>query len=286
MRLDPLNRKNTRPKKHLGQNFLYDPAIAERIVTASGLERDDVAVELGPGRGIMTRPLVATGASVIAIEVDDDLIASLRESLPQAKVVHQDLTEVKLADLLAESGYPERGCRLIGNIPYYLTRDVLFDYLVYQFESIESATIMMQREVAERIAASAGGRVYGITSVVLQALYNIRTVMKVAPGSFHPPPKVASMVLRFDPLSPPMIELSERKAFVGLVRGAFAQRRKTLANTLRAVPGITGDALAEAARWAESKLGAPIDTSARPETFSAEAFVALMRGLKEQGADW
>jgi 16S rRNA (adenine1518-N6/adenine1519-N6)-dimethyltransferase len=160
---------------------------------------------------------------------------------------------------------------LIGNSPYHLTRNVLFDFLVAEHESISRAVIMVQREVGERIVSPPGSRVYGITSVVLQSLYNIRVVTRVAAGSFHPRPKVASIVLGFGPLAQPLLADDEVGTFTTLVKNVFQQRRKTVHNTLRAFYSLSEEALSRI----EAESG--VDLTSRPEALSKEELLALAR---------
>lgn len=270
-----MKRRYARAKKRLGQNFLYDPAIAERIVSAADLAAGDVVVELGAGRGILTRALAGRGVRLIALELDPDLYRALRDEPggEATEVIHADLTSVSLVNLLKDRGLDK--CTLVGNIPYYLTREVLFGFLVDAREAIMQAVIMVQREVGERIVSPPGSRVYGITSVVLQSLYRVDVVMKVAPGSFQPPPKVASSVLHFEPLEDPLPG-AELRGFVELVRNVFQQRRKTLQNTLRSFYGLSP---AQVERVA---AGAGIDAGARPEALGTEEFRRLARSLAKE----
>jgi 16S rRNA (adenine1518-N6/adenine1519-N6)-dimethyltransferase len=269
-----LKKKNLRPKKRLGQNFLYDPAIAGRIAAACGVAGDELVVELGPGRGIMTDALLATGARVLAIELDEPLVDQLRNRYAgneRVEILHADLTKVRLTSLLTERG-TER-CRLAGNIPYYLTRDVLFDFLVEHHAVIDGSVIMVQKEVGERIVSDPGSRVYGITSVVLQSLYEVRTVMKVSPGSFTPRPKVASVVLGFAPQEVSPFREGELEAFRQLVKNLFGQRRKTIQNTLKSAYGFGAEKLG----GIQQKTG--IDLGSRPEQLSYEQFLDITRAL-------
>jgi len=271
-----LKKKQLRPKKQLGQNFLYDPAIAARIAGAVALSGDDLVVELGPGRGILTDALAERGARVVAIELDGALCDELRGRFAEharVEILHADFTTVRLAALVAQHGC-ER-CTLVGNIPYYLTRDVLFDFLVGEHEVLNGATIMMQKEVGDRIVSPPGSRVYGITSVVLQSLYDIGVVMKVAPGSFVPPPRVSSVVLSFQPLAESMLGPGELEPFKELVKNLFSQRRKTIQNTLRAFYDLDEDGLAEIQRRMD------IDLGKRPEQLGNETFLELSRTLAE-----
>jgi 16S rRNA (adenine1518-N6/adenine1519-N6)-dimethyltransferase len=276
----PLKQGRFRPRKRFGQNFLQDRGIAARIVTAANIAAGDIVVELGPGHGALTRLIAGRGARVIALELDRDLVAELTAEFGSqsedgpgedrsVEIVSADFTTVRLGDLLRERGHAR--CVLIGNIPYYLTRNVLFDFLVEEREHVARAVIMMQREVGERIVSPPGSRVYGIPSVVLQSLYAVDPVTKVAAGSFHPRPQVASMVLKFGPHPRPSLEEKEVAPFVELVRGLFQQRRKTIHNTLRAFCGLPEDSLNRAADEAG------VDLQSRPEALSVEQFIRLYR---------
>ncbi|HEX5131282.1 MAG TPA: 16S rRNA (adenine(1518)-N(6)/adenine(1519)-N(6))-dimethyltransferase RsmA [Candidatus Krumholzibacteria bacterium] len=275
-----------RPKKRFGQNFLQDRGIAAKIVGAAGLGPGDTVVELGPGHGVLTRLIAGTGARVVALELDRDLAAELQAEFgTQADgtadrgavdVRCVDFTTVSLGELLGERGIDR--CVLIGNIPYHLTRNVLFDFLVSETGRIARSVVMMQREVGERIASPPGSRVYGITSVVLQSLYDIRVVTKVAPGSFHPRPRVASIVLGFHPLTTPFLESAEVGPFVALVKNLFQQRRKTIHNTLRAFYSLPEPVLEHAAAQSGVDLGS------RPEVLTREQFRALSRALTAAGS--
>jgi 16S rRNA (adenine1518-N6/adenine1519-N6)-dimethyltransferase len=277
-----LNPKRHRAKKRLGQNFLYDPAIARKIVDATSLKPGDVAVELGAGRGILTRELAARGTRLVALELDSDLASELKNEfegiaasetdfLTRAEILNEDFTRISLSGLLAARALNR--CTLLGNIPYNLTRDVLFSFLVRENEVIDAAYIMLQKEVGDRIVSPPGSRVYGITSVVLQSLYDVKIVMRVAPGSFSPRPKVASSVLEFKPLETPMMDRAELDPFVTLVKNVFQQRRKTIQNTLKSFYSLSQ---AELERI-ESESG--IDLGLRPESLGKEEFLRLMRML-------
>lgn len=263
-----------RPKKRFGQNFLHDRGTAAKIVAAAGIGPNDFVVELGPGRGVLTRLIAERGARLVAIELDRGLVAELTAEFagrPGIDVVAGDFTKISLAELLRERGL-ER-CVLIGNIPYHLTRDVLFDFLVDEYDAIARAVVMMQREVGDRIASRPGSRAYGIPSVVLQSLYEIDVVTKVAAGAFFPPPKVASIVLSFRPLAHPLFAEEEMRPFIALVKNVFQQRRKTVYNTLRAFYSLSEGDLA--------RVGAEtgVDLQARPEALPKEAFLRLSRSV-------
>jgi 16S rRNA (adenine1518-N6/adenine1519-N6)-dimethyltransferase len=280
-----LNQGRFRPKKRFGQNFLHDRGTAVKIVDAAHVVPDELVVELGPGHGVLTKHLVERGAHLVALELDRNLVAELdaefdlklgadSDDRRRVEVISADFTTVKLADLTKKRGHDR--CVLIGNIPYHITRHVLFDFLVEEHEHVSRAVIMMQREVGDRIASAPGSRVYGITSVVLQSLYDIKVVTKVAAGSFFPRPKVASIVLGFTPLGSPLVPLEDRRDFVLLVKNLFQQRRKTVHNTLRAFYELDDDALATIGETTG------IDLKLRPEMLTKEEFLALTRAVKAQ----
>jgi len=273
-----LNQGRFRPRKRFGQNFLHDRGIAARIVDAAALGPDDIVVELGPGHGVLTKLIAERGPRLLALELDRDLVAELGAEFDlklgagsaareRIEIVSVDFTTVTLRDLLRQRGH-ER-CVLIGNIPYYLTRNVLFDFLVEARGEVSRAVIMMQREVGERVVSPPGSRVYGIPSVVLQSLYDIRVVTKVAAGSFFPRPQVASIVLSFFPLSQPLLSGDEVGPFLALVKNLFQQRRKTIHNTLRAFYPLPEEVLIRIADEAG------VDLQARPEALAKEQFIAL-----------
>lgn len=266
-----------RPRKRFGQNFLYDPAIAGRIADAARVRAGHTVLELGPGRGILTDALVARGAHVIAVEIDTDLadVLAARYAEDEVTVVRADLVETSPAGLLGAHGVS--GCILVGNIPYYLTREVLFRYLVDGRDVLEHAVVMMQKEVGERVVAPPGSRVYGITSVLLQSLYKVSIKLRVASGSFFPKPRVDSVVLGFDPRENPLVAPGEFESFRWLVRGVFAQRRKTIQSTLKSNLGLPGD------RVQTATVDAGVDTHARPEQLSVNQFLALSRAITNAG---
>jgi len=269
-----------RPKKRLGQNFLHDSAIASRIVDAAKLAPDATVIELGAGRGILTRPLAARGVRLIAIELDRELHTELaaffgaenktaRGPAGPVEIVQADFTKLTITGLLAARGL-ER-CVLFGNIPYHLTRDVLFSFLVDEHEMIEAAYLMLQREVGERIVSPPGSRVYGITSVVLQSLYDTRPLFRVGPGAFYPRPRVDSIIVEFKPLVEALVEPAELNGFVSLVKNLFQQRRKTIHNTLKRFYSLSETELGEIS----SRTGVSLDK--RPEELGKKAFLELSR---------
>ena len=276
----PLKRKAFRPKKRLGQNFLYDPAIAGKILACADLKPGQPVIELGAGKGILTKPLIQLGVRLIALEIDSQLHRELERSVVEAgaspdsaEILNVDFTKISLTGLLVSRGL-ESGV-LIGNIPYHLTRNVLFSFLVDEVEMLDSAYLMMQREVGERIVSPPGNRVYGITSVILQSLYAVRLLFRVLPGSFNPKPKVASVVLEFKPLSEPLVEPGEVGKFARLVKNVFQQRRKTIHNTIRSSYNVSSRELDRVEQLSGINLGS------RPEALSKEDFLRLWRAVDE-----
>jgi 16S rRNA (adenine1518-N6/adenine1519-N6)-dimethyltransferase len=279
-----LKRKSFRPKKHFGQHFLYDPAIAAKIVDAAGAKADSTVIELGAGKGILTRLLARQGGRVIALEVDRELYGALTEEFAGrapgpdeasqgVEVLNVDFTKISLTGLLAARECDR--CVLVGNIPYNLTRDVLFGFLVDEYEIIESAFLMLQKEVGERIVSPPGTRVYGITSVILQSLYSVKPVLKVLPGSFAPKPRVSSVVISFKPLEEPLVQSGELEHFTRFVKNLFQQRRKTIHNTMKTFYALSETDLKEIGSMAD------IDLQLRPEELATSVFVRLSRTLTE-----
>jgi len=263
-----------RPRKRFGQNFLHDPGIAQKILSAADIGEGQLVVELGAGKGFLTRPLADTGARLVALELDRDLYTALVpefEASDHVDLINVDFTDVSLTSLLAERGVSR--CVLIGNIPYHLTRDVLFSFLVDEHEVVDAAYLMMQKEVAQRIVAGPGSRTYGIPSVILQSLYEVKLLFKVAAGSFVPRPKIDSAVVEFKALDTPLVGGQEFKAFTTLVRSLFQQRRKTLAKSLRSFYALVETEVAQIER------DTGIDLEKRPEALSKEEFLLLSRTL-------
>lgn len=258
-------------KPKLGQNFLHDQQAIRRIVAALGDCSNSTVVEIGPGRGAVTRALAPAAARVLAIEVDPELVAHLRSEFPADKltVAHQDVLTFDLAAAAASAG---EKLAVVGNLPYYITSPILL-HLAENHASLDRAVLMMQREVADRVAAQPGSRDFGILSVTVQMYGPVERLFTLPPSSFSPPPDVHSTVVRWR-FAPRFAELGvEEESFLGLVRKAFAQKRKTLSNNLRAA-GIPSDAATLAMELAG------IDAQARAETLSLPTFAALWKGLR------
>jgi 16S rRNA (adenine1518-N6/adenine1519-N6)-dimethyltransferase len=258
-------------KPKLGQNFLNDAQAIRRIVAALGDCTQSTVIEIGPGRGAVTRILAAHAGRVLAVELDQDLAARLRAEFAPERVTiaNQDVLNFDFAAAAADAG--ER-VAVVGNLPYYITSPILLR-LAASHASIDRAVLMMQREVADRVVADPGSRDYGLLSVTVQMYGPVERLFTLPPGAFSPPPEVHSTVIRWR-FAPRFAELGvEEVDFLALARQAFAQKRKTLANNLRAAgipPAEIQDALARAG----------IDAQARAEELSLEAFAALWKALR------
>ncbi|HMS03955.1 MAG TPA: 16S rRNA (adenine(1518)-N(6)/adenine(1519)-N(6))-dimethyltransferase RsmA, partial [Gemmatimonadaceae bacterium] len=204
------------PRKRLGQHFLHDSRALDAIVDALGPLEGRTVVEIGPGRGALTERLVARAARVVAIELDRDLAARLRAQYgdtPQVEIVEADVLDVALGEV---AGGP---FVLAGNVPYYITTPILFHALAAPRPDV--AVYLVQREVADRMAAAPGSKIYGALSVNLQAFVDVRFVRAVGPGSFHPPPAVDSAIVRVVPRATPLVDSALEAAFRTFVMGAF-----------------------------------------------------------------
>ncbi len=261
-----------RARKRFGQHFLTDPRILGRIADALGISADDSVVEIGPGRGGLTDQVlnrVGPGGRVIAVELDRDLGALLREryaARPEFSLVEGDVLKVDFAPYVAPPFL------LIGNIPYNITTPILFRAL--EPPRAERMVFLIQREVADRLAAAPASEDYGALTVNLQALATVETVFTIPAGAFNPPPKVESAVIRLVPRPEPLIARDEEVPFRSLVQGLFSYRRKQMLRALRSVRGMSAvDAGAALDR-------AQIVPTDRPEVLAPTDFVRLLRALR------
>jgi 16S rRNA (adenine1518-N6/adenine1519-N6)-dimethyltransferase len=259
------------PKSRLGQNFLVDAQASQRIAAALGDCSGRTVVEIGPGRGAISGILAARAAHVLAIELDRELAAALRGKLSPERitVVEQDVLEFDFAAAAAQAG--ER-LRVAGNLPYYITSPILLK-LAASHAALELAVLMVQREVADRVTAAPGTRDYGLLSATVQMYGPVEQLFTLPPSAFSPPPQVHSTVFRWR-FAPRFSELGVDEAgFLRFLRQAFAQKRKTLANNLRAAgvaPAVAEHALTHAG----------IDPKARAEALPLETLASLWRSLR------
>ena len=253
-----------RARKRFGQHFL-ESAWVDKLIRAIDPQPDQTFIEIGPGRGALTRPLAARAKEVIAHEIDRDLARELREAaIPNVTVVEGDFRETFPSS--ARSPIPNHLLlRVAGNLPYNVASPIMFRLVDAYLEGVPlvDATLMLQLEVAERLVAQAGTKTYGVLSVLIRHCASVDLLLKLPPGAFRPPPKVRSAVVRlnFHPPDPPV---RDRQMFERFVQTVFTHRRKTLANALRS--------------WGQTRGQSPglsLDLSRRPETLTVAEFAAL-----------
>ena len=227
-----------RARKRFGQHFL-EPAWGARLIAAVGPSADDAFLEIGSGRGALTLPLAERAGRVIAVELDRDLAANLAARAPaNVRLVQSDFLDVNLPQLLQDE---QRPVRVVGNLPYNVASPILFRLLAAAEDGrlLGEATLMLQREVADRLLAEPGVADYGAMSIQVQLRADVERILNLPPGAFRPPPKVHSTVVRLR-FRPPRFEVGTLDAFERVVRGIFLQRRKTLANALKPVAASFG----------------------------------------------
>ena len=262
-------------QKKFGQNFLIDPHVLEKIVEAAGVTKDDFVLEIGPGIGTMTQYLCENAREVTAVEIDTNLIPILEDTLSaydNVTVINQDILKLDIAKLAMErnGGKP---IKVVANLPYYITTPIIMGL----FEShvpIDSITVMVQKEVAERMVAKPGGKDYGALSVSIQYYTEPEIAFIVPPESFIPAPNVDSAVIVCKRRTVPPVEVCDEKLFFKVVKAAFSVRRKMLSNALKNM-GISS---VQAAAWLER---AGIDPKRRGETLSLADFASLTNCFKE-----
>jgi len=218
-----------RPKKHLGQHFLTDHSIARRIVNALDVTSGETVIEVGPGTGILTEVLLEKKIKLIPVEIDPESAHHLKMKWPilDELLIEQDFLKLDIDQ------YTSGPFHVIGNFPYNISSQILFRILEYR-QSIPTVVCMLQKEVADRIASPPGSKEYGILSVILQAYYDIKLLFTVKPGSFFPPPKVTSGVIRLVRNNTQSLPCDE-KLFVRVVKTVFNQRRKMIRNSIKSI---------------------------------------------------
>jgi 16S rRNA (adenine1518-N6/adenine1519-N6)-dimethyltransferase len=256
-------------RRALGQHFLRDVGIARAIVDLVAPTPADLVVEIGPGQGALTGELARRAGRVLALEVDRALIERLCGAFPTIEILAADAREWDWPSLARPAG---GRALVVGNLPYSVGTTIL-TALARAPRAIDGMVLMLQREVAERVAALPGGKAYGGLSVHVQLRWRVELALRVPPGAFRPPPRVESAVLRLSPLAAPRVMLADEPRFEAIVRAAFAQRRKTLANALAAGLGVPVGTAREAA------TSAGVDPGRRAETLNIEEFAELARRL-------
>ena len=272
--------------KSLGQNFLVDKNIVDNIVDGAGIGPEDFVIEIGPGMGVITREAALKAEKVVAVEIDKTLIPILEETLADldnVQVINQDILKTDVNEIIEKfsGGKTSKNVKIIGNLPYYITTPIIMKILEDGVPA-DSITIMMQKEVAERIDAAPGTKDYGSLSVAVQYYCDTKIITNVPKEAFMPQPKVGSTVLRLDIRQQRKVELIDKDSFFQCVKAGFGQRRKTLSNSLMGVSGITKEIVRE------SLEAAGIDAGRRAETLDLYEFASLanevyLRLSKERG---
>ncbi len=267
-----LNKYLLRAKKSLGQNFLIDDQVIANIITGSGLEPGEAVLEIGPGTGVLTRALSKVAGQLWAVELDNTLSRILQDDFKEfrhVKVIHADALKFEIKDLDLPEGTK---LRLVANLPYYITSP-LINHFLDQRQYLKSITAMVQQEVAQRIVAGPGTKDYGILSLAVQAYCQANILFKVPPGSFLPPPKVHSAVIRMDILDRPKVNQEQEQFFFSTVKAAFGQRRKTLANSMSQGLNV------EKEKMLHIIEGLGISPQARAENLTINDFIKLSEAL-------
>ena len=227
-------------QKKFGQNFLIDSHVLDKIVSAAGITKDDFVLEIGPGLGTMTQYLAASARKVFAVEIDKALIPILEDTLKEfdnVQVINQDILKVDIKKL-AEEHNDGKPIKVVANLPYYITTPIIMGLFESQVP-IDSITVMVQKEVADRMKVGPGTKDYGALSLAVQYYAEPYIVANVPPNCFMPRPKVGSAVIRLTRHEKPPVEVADEKLMFRLIRASFNQRRKTLANGLNNSPELS-----------------------------------------------
>jgi 16S rRNA (adenine1518-N6/adenine1519-N6)-dimethyltransferase len=252
------------PRKRFGQNFLHDQGIIDQIIDTIRPQKDELLVEIGPGQAALTRPLLDSGCELHVIEIDRDLAAKLEKKLGRFENFHLHCSDALRTDFAELTG--GRQCRLIGNLPYNISTPLMF-HLFRWPRIITEMNFMLQKEVVDRLVATAGENNYGRLSVMAQFHASVSWLMDVAPEAFTPVPKVNSSIVRLKMHDQPPVEITQPGSLDMVVRQAFSMRRKTLRNALK--PLLT----------VEQIEAAGVDPGARAETIDLEAFAHLANAI-------
>lgn len=262
--------------KSLGQNFLIDPHVLEQIVEASGVDAETNVLEIGAGAGTLTRALADHAKRVVSVEIDQNLLPVLQETMAgfaNFKLVHADILEVDLAQLTAEA-FDDQPFLVIANLPYYITTPIVMRLLESGLP-VRQMTLMVQKEVAARMAAKPGGKEYGALSVAVQYYTVPQIALRAEPHCFLPQPKVASSVISLRVLDTPAVAVKDQTFFFKVVKSAFGQRRKTLVNALAGSPYLKIEKAQVGAILQEMGLPAAV----RGEALSIAEFAELANRL-------
>ena len=248
--------------KGLGQNFLVNPSVCPRMAEMGGANERSGVLEIGPGIGVLTAELARRAKRVVAVELDDRLIPVLDETLGEysnVKVIHGDALKLDLAEIISENFYDCESVAVCANLPYYITSPIIMALLESRLP-ISSVTVMVQKEAADRICAPVGSRESGALTVAINYYSEPHMLFRVSPGSFMPPPKVTSAVIRMDILKEPKYNVGDEKTFFAMVKAGFSQRRKTLANSLTSGGFLSKEDAAQALAAADIAPNARIES--------------------------
>jgi len=259
------------PRKRFGQHFL-EPVWVAKLIDVIKPAGNETFLEIGPGRGALTRPLAARAGRVVAVEIDRDLAAALvREQIANLRVLESDVLELDLESALRDEQQP---VRVAGNLPYNVSSPILFALLKSAAGGrfFSDATLMLQKEVADRLVATPGGKEYGALAIQVALSADVEHLLTLPPGAFRPPPQVTSAVVRLR-FRPRAVDVGDPRVFERIVRGIFLQRRKTVANALRPV----ADALGHSAAQLLERAG--VDGRLRPEALTLADIAGLSRAV-------
>ncbi len=262
------------PQKRLGQHFLVDRNILNQVIRTAQVEKEDTVLEIGPGLGEMTLALARQAKHVIAVEIDRKLVEILKKKLedyPNVDVIKGDILTINFRKSDFREG---QKIKVVANLPYQISTPLLFRFIEFK-ETFSTLTLMLQKEVAERIVASPGRKEYGPLSIFIQMFSDVAIRFFIKPSAFFPPPKVESAVVHMSFREKPVVNLEDEKWFKKVVKGCFGYRRKTLMNALK----HSGLPLPKSTESKMEKIG--IDPIRRPETLTIQEFVCLADALKE-----
>ena len=257
-------------QKKYGQNFLIDPHVLDKIMDGAGIGSQDFVLEIGPGIGTMTQYLAERARRVTAVEIDERLIPVLKDTLSEydnVEVLHQDILKTDIGRIISEEN-EGRPIKVVANLPYYITTPILMA-LLEQKLPLDSVTVMVQKEVAERMQALPGTKEYGALSLAVQYYTKPRIIASVPPNCFMPRPNVGSSVIRLDVYAEPVVKVKDEKKMFSVIRACFNQRRKTLVNSL------AGGGAAEKEKTLAALAAMGLDERIRGETLSVEQFAKL-----------
>ncbi len=273
--MQELRSRGVAPKRALGQHFLIDRGVAQKIVQLADLKPEDCVVEIGPGMGVLTFLMLPQVKQVVAVELDQEMADYLRErggGTPSLIVVRRDALGFDFPALAQEAG---RKLKVVANLPYNISTPVIFRLLESR-EALAHLTLMLQREVAQRITASPGSKDYGLLSIFTQLYTAPKIMMPVPPQAFYPRPKVESSVVGFEILERPRVAIKDEGFFQKVVRASFSQRRKTILNSLTGAPL----ALGSREKITEALEAVGIDPRRRAETMDLTEFKRLAEALQ------